>query len=92
MQPIIVKVYNTLNQSDYTHGFTPNIVNKDNSIQLYPLGDVKENLLNQALVTITGNSTIGRREAPADEQQLVGFSLDSKRSSFTLIVSPVVNP
>ncbi|MFM7851365.1 MAG: S41 family peptidase, partial [Flammeovirgaceae bacterium] len=38
MQPIVVKSFNSLDQSNYSNGFTPNIKDDDNGV-LAPLGD-----------------------------------------------------
>lgn len=59
LQPIIVKVYNSLGQSDYTAGFTPAIVLSE-PFNLYPLGSTQEALLQTALY---GSSTSGRQVA-----------------------------
>jgi carboxyl-terminal processing protease len=86
MQPIVVKVYNSLGQSDYSDGFTPNVLDKDNSLYLYPLGDEREALLSQAIGQITGTSTMGKRGSRGDLKEIVGHSLDTKRGSFNLII------
>jgi len=86
MQPIVVKIYNSENKSDYSNGFTPNILDKDNSLYLYPLGDAREALLRHAIEHITGVSTSGRQARPGETRQLVGHSLDMKRSSYNLII------
>jgi C-terminal processing protease CtpA/Prc len=65
MQPIVVKSYNSLDQSDYDNGFTPDILDEDNDLVLYPLGDVNERLLNLALEDIVGG-TVGGRKATSD--------------------------
>lgn len=91
MQPIVVKVYNSNNQSDYSDGFTPDIENKDNKLYIYPLGDTREELLSKAIEQITGIPAAGRK-ADVAEQEIIGHSLDSKRRSFNLTVeSPAVN-
>jgi carboxyl-terminal processing protease len=84
MQPIVVKIYNSLDQSDYADGFTPNVTQKDNSLFVYPLGDEREVLLGHAIGQITGTSTSGR--VKQTNHQAIGHSLDSKRRSFNLIV------
>lgn len=83
MQPIVVKVYNSLNQSDYSKGFVPNILNLDNSLYVYPLGDTRENLLSLALQQITGQAT-GGRMANREKKEFIGSSLDEKARGFTL--------
>lgn len=85
MQPIVVKVYNSLNQSDYSQGFVPNIENKDNNLFIYPLGDIREELLSKAIEQITGTPAPGRK-GQVIHQEVIGHSLDSKRRSFTLTV------
>ena len=86
MQPIVVKVYNSLNQSDYSEGFAPNIENKDNNVFIYPLGDNREALLGKAIEQITGIPSSGRKAQRVEEKEIIGNSLDSKRRSFTLTV------
>ena len=86
MQPIVVKVYNSLNQSDYSNGFVPDIENKDNKLFIYPLGDTREELLSQALEQITGMPTTGRKAFRGEPAEMIGHSLDGKRRSFTLTV------
>lgn len=88
MQPIVVKMFNSLDQSDYEQGFTPDVVDADNNIILYPLGDPRERLLSLAIEQITGNPAGGRISAKHHEslRTSIGHSLDSKRRSFRLIV------
>lgn len=56
LQPIIVKVYNSLGESNYTAGFTPNVPLSE-PFTLYSLGNTQEALLHAALY---GTSTGGR--------------------------------
>lgn len=86
MQPIVVKVYNSLDQSDYGKGFVPNIADRDNSLFIYQLGDTREALLRHAIEHITGTSTGGRARKPGEEKQIVGHSLDRKRGSYNLSI------
>jgi C-terminal processing protease CtpA/Prc len=86
MQPIIVKAYNSLGHSDYADGFTPNVLNEDNSSLIYPIGDVREALLRDAIGQITGTATSGRDREPGDRKTLVGHSLDMRGRSYNLIV------
>jgi C-terminal processing protease CtpA/Prc len=85
MQPIIVKVYNSLNESDYSTGFLPHIKDNDNNQFIYPLGDIREELLSKAIEQITGIPPSGRK-APDETKEIIGHSLDAKRRSFLLIV------
>lgn len=85
MQPIVVKSFNKLNQSDYGDGFRPNIPDEDNSLVILPLGDENENLLSLALTEITGNS--GGRKRGVQVQpwgRMLGSSFDRKRKNFNV--------
>lgn len=62
MQPIVVKSYNSLDQSDYDKGFLPDILDEDNDLVIYPLGNINERLLNLALEDIVGGP-VGERKA-----------------------------
>lgn len=81
MQPIVTKLLNSAGQSDYTNGFTPQELDEDNSLYLYPLGDPRESLLNKALVRITGQATISRKAEPKKAGELLYHSLDAKKRS-----------
>lgn len=89
MQPIVVKFSNSLNESDYSDGFIPNIANKDNGLELLPLGDPNENLLGIALAEVAGS---GGRISSSNQKTwgpMLGTSLDKKRRSFNVrIESP----
>jgi carboxyl-terminal processing protease len=86
MQPIVVRVSNSLDQSDYSAGFTPNVIDKDNSLYLYPLGDPKEALLRQAIDQITGAASSGRVRSRDEVKEIIGHSLDNNKRSFNLII------
>ncbi len=81
MQPIVTKSFNSLDQSDYDNGFNPQILDADNSVFLYPLGDPRERLLNRALKEITGLPDIGRVKEGPSLGDVIDHSLDHKRSS-----------
>jgi C-terminal processing protease CtpA/Prc len=85
MQPIVVQFSNSVNQSDYSEGFFPDIPNRDNNLLLLPLGDPNENLLSIALGEIAG--TGGRKAVAASQKKwgaMLGTSLDRKRRHFNL--------
>ncbi len=86
MQPIVVKAFNSQNQSDYSNGFTPDVENLDNSIYLFPIGDTRESMLADAIEEITGAPSGGRLATRRGLRSRAGHSLDLKRSSFTLIM------
>lgn len=88
MQPIVMKAYNSQNRSDYGNGFTPNILVEDNSLFLYPLGDVRETLLKRTIEHITG-IVIPARERAAEQREIIGHSLDFKKRSFKLMIEDI---
>ncbi|QJD77918.1 S41 family peptidase [Spirosoma rhododendri] len=79
MQPIVFRSYNSLGQSDYSAGFTPT-VEVEEPITLYPLGDVRDALLNEALYQIAGTAASGRHSATAVRNPLpeLGSSIQQK--------------
>lgn len=84
MQPIVVKVYNSQDKSDYSAGFVPDVLHPDNSLYLYPLGDEREALLSQAIGQITGTFTTAREVR--ETREAMGYSIDFKRRGFNLIM------
>lgn len=86
MQPIVVKLFNNQDQSDYSQGFTAQIPDDDNSLYLYPLGDPRETLLNKALVQITGLGSIGRQADTQKAGEMLFHSLDMKKRSGVLTI------
>jgi C-terminal processing protease CtpA/Prc len=83
--PIISRSFNSLDQSEYTNGFLPNIEAKESTEPLKPLGDVKELLLRKAIEQITGIPS-GVRIQQLNRQEL-GSSQDAKSRSGLLIES-----
>ncbi len=59
MQPIVFQIFNSLDQSDYSDGFAPNItVNEiDFTANILPFGDENEALLKAAIDNIVGSVT-----------------------------------
>lgn len=86
MQPIVTKSFNSLEQSDYSNGFTPQIAIDDNNLIIYPLGDERELLLARALQEITGITDPGRTRAVKTWGKEVGHSLDLKKHSNVLVI------
>jgi C-terminal processing protease CtpA/Prc len=83
MQPIIVKSFNSLDQSDYGNGFTPNIVDADNGAQL-PLGDTSEKLLSLAIQHISSSGRVATTEGNFGVS--LGHSFDFKNRNSDLII------
>ena len=86
MQPIVVKLLNNQGQSDYSNGFTPQILDDDNSLYLYPLGDPRETLLSKTITQITGISAPARTADSRKAGELLYHSLDMKKRSGIVIV------
>jgi len=86
MQPIVTKSFNSLEQSDYSNGFAPQIAMPDNNLIIYPLGDERELLLSRALQEITGVGDPGRTRAAKTWGVEVGHSLDLKKHSNVLML------
>lgn len=85
--PIITQSFNSLDQSDYTTGFTPNITAKESQERLRPFGDVNELLLRTAIGQITGLPT-GARYQQLDRSD-VGSTLDSKIRAGVMVENPI---
>ncbi|GIL22917.1 MAG: hypothetical protein BroJett042_14300 [Bacteroidota bacterium] len=85
MQPIVTKSLNSLEESDYSNGFEPQVALPDNNLIVYPLGDERELLLSRALQEITGGDP-GRVRAAKTWSREVGHSLDLKKHSNVLII------
>lgn len=81
--PIVTQSLNSLDESDYSEGFTPNIIALERTERLLPLGDVNELLLRTAIQQITGEAPSGRFEQL--DRLDVGSTLDRKINSGILI-------
>lgn len=57
LQPIVLKVSNVQNESDFVNGLTPDIYQPEDYFNLGVLGDVNENLLRTALDYINSGSS-----------------------------------
>nr|WP_240543819.1 S41 family peptidase [Spirosoma foliorum] len=85
MQPIVFKSYNSLGQSDYATGFTPSI-EVDEPINLLPLGDTNEDLLNTALSQISGSVASGRKATSSGNPLInLGSSIQRKAGGHSMI-------
>ncbi|GAB3891502.1 S41 family peptidase [Larkinella knui] len=86
MQPIVFKSFNSLGQSDYSTGFTPTVEVQE-PLNLLPLGDVNEAMLNEALYQITGNRTARRGVAEPNHLTSLGSSIQRKAGGGRMIKS-----
>lgn len=67
LQPIVTKSFNSLHQSDYSVGFTPDVLVTE-SFKLYPYGSPLDPLLGEALSQITGTKVV--RTMPQESARL----------------------
>lgn len=74
--PIVSRSFNSLDQSEYTNGFLPNLEVKESQERLKPLGDINELLLRKTIEQITGIPSGGRFEQL--DRVDVASTLDSK--------------
>lgn len=81
--PIVTQSFNSLDESDYTTGFTPNISAREVNERLRPLGDINEQLLRTAITEITGEAPSGRFKKL--DRQDIGSTLDNKIRSGRMI-------
>ncbi len=84
--PIVSQSFNSLDQSDYTTGFTPDILVKESQERSRQFGDVNELLLRTAISQITGVPT-GARILRLDRLD-VASTLDSKSRAGTMVETP----
>jgi carboxyl-terminal processing protease len=61
MQPLVLKIVNSLNFGEYTNGLVPTISVKEKAINLGVLGEITEPLLNTAIAKITGTARIAQQ-------------------------------
>jgi carboxyl-terminal processing protease len=83
MQPIVLKIFNKNNESDYGSGFTPTVAVNEPFGALVPLGDLRDPMLATAINHMKG-LTGGRRAAAPD--LTVGSSDDFKPGANTMTV------
>lgn len=81
MQPIIAKMFNKNNESDFTAGFPPDIKNEDDDLGKKNLGNIEESMLREAIQNITGvNSDALRSGSPKEKRTnaVIESSLEKK--------------
>ena len=86
--PIISQSFNSLDQSDYTQGFVPNVSLNESTELLRPFGDVNELLLRTAISKITEIPSAGRFQQL--ERRDVGSTLDSKVRAGVMIEDSIL--
>ncbi|EAZ80658.1 S41 family peptidase [Algoriphagus machipongonensis] len=86
--PIVSQSFNSLDQSDYSTGFTPNIEVRESSERLSPLGNVNELLLRTAIEQITGVPSSGRFEKL--DRKDIGSTLERKVRFGNMIENQII--
>jgi len=82
--PIILKYFNKDHKSDFTKGFAPDFLVKDDDTHL--LGDVNELMLAKAISRITGLQVNASKTAPV-KRTFIKSSIDFKRVRQGLIIN-----
>jgi C-terminal processing protease CtpA/Prc len=81
MQPIVVKLLNSLGKADFDNGFNPDLINYDNDLILYPLGDERETMLADAISIITATPPPVARKTQYNLNNLLYSSFANKKWS-----------
>ncbi|MCH7403048.1 S41 family peptidase [Belliella kenyensis] len=77
--PIVSKSFNSLNQSDYSTGFTPTIeVDEFDFFPWREFGDTRDPLLQTAISSIKGNISGGRIRGNVEDRMMLETSLERK--------------
>jgi len=95
MQPIVMKLTNSVGFSEYSNGFAPDPANfdRDNGFILKPLGDINEPLLAKALNLITGGGKKSVQPSPASTRtEIKRANLQLNPYKTTMYVSPEMSP
>ncbi len=95
MQPIVLKLTNSVGFSEYSNGFGPDPANynRDNSFILKPLGDVNEPLLARALTIITNGGKKSVQLSPGMARtEIKRANLQLNPYKTTMYVSPEIAP
>jgi C-terminal processing protease CtpA/Prc len=87
MQPIVLKISNVENYSDYAAGFTPDYKYNEfvDDDRLRPFGDTDEILLATALANIEGVS-LPAKKALKSSTEISGSSLENRKGAFEMFV------
>lgn len=86
--PIVTQSFNSLDESDYSTGFAPNIEVNENTERLKQLGDINEIMLRTAIEQITGEPSSGR-VVKLDREEIAN-TLDRKIRTGKMIESPII--
>lgn len=86
MQPIIVRISNSLGESDFTSGFNPDYeIDEFEDLFLYEFGDINDPLLGKAITLITGttrSASTKRIATPFSSTQInKTISLDRRKNN-----------
>lgn len=87
--PIVTQSFNSLDESDYSTGFVPNISIKESTERLRALGDVNELMLRTAIEQITGVPSSAR--VTKLERVELANTLERKIRYGKMIESPIIH-
>ena len=87
MQPIVFKIFNKLDESDYTDGFAPDYEVVEYASEMKPFGDVEEPLLETALNLIDGVSAKSKSKIITDSAPIFS-SQDKKKFAKEMYIIP----
>jgi len=86
LQPIIAKLYNKKNESNFTAGFFPNYLNRDRAMPKKELGDLNENMLREAVSYIAGGTRSFMQVQPISNKRIIS-SAEQKAWSNNMILN-----
>ncbi|PZX56030.1 C-terminal processing protease CtpA/Prc [Algoriphagus ratkowskyi] len=86
--PIVTQSFNSLDESDYSTGFKPNVTVKENTERLKALGDVNEIMLRTAIERITGVPSSGR--FAKFEREVIVTTLEDKIRTGKMIENSII--
>jgi carboxyl-terminal processing protease len=95
MQPIVLKLTNSVGFSDYSSGFAPDPANydRDNYFLLKPLGDINEPLLAKAISVITSGGKKSVQLSPSMVRtEIKRANLQLNPYKTTMYVNPEMSP
>ena len=92
MQPIIVKMTNSLGISDFVNGLVPDVIVKEDIANLLPFADQNETLFKSVISNLKG-ATLAPVESKAAKMGLIDVydSQDNKPFAKQMYVSPLLN-
>jgi len=91
MQPITFRIFNKLDESDYTNGFTPDFSETEYASEIKPFGDPSEPLLSRALTAINGSAAKHSSSKPTLATDQIFSSMELQKFSKEMYIIPNEN-